>query len=139
MSETPVEETLTRIAEDLKTISETLAEIQTDFQWSVRQLIPQLTSMPKDPTAPDWAARLNRGSEIPETITCQSCDAQCDSLAEALQKGWVELCYDDGPSWNFLGECPACREEDEIRNEEMNRKKPTEETPDQSQKSLFTE
>lgn len=47
---------------------------------------------------------------IPESITCSgSCDASCDSLADALMEGWTDLVRDEGPSWNFLGVCPACQ------------------------------
>ncbi len=33
-------------------------------------------------------------------------------LAAALDEGWTELDRDDGPSWNFLGVCPECQQEE---------------------------
>ena len=51
-----------------------------------------------------------RSDEVPETIACARCDV-CSpaSLAEALQEGWIDLCRDDGPGWNYLGICPECQ------------------------------
>lgn len=52
-----------------------------------------------------------RADEVPETIACARCDVDSPaSLAAALQEGWIDLCRDDGPSWNYLGVCPACQE-----------------------------
>lgn len=54
-----------------------------------------------------------RADDVPESISCARCDADSPpSLAAALQEGWIELCRDDGPSWNYLGICPECQAQD---------------------------
>ena len=51
-----------------------------------------------------------RADEIPETIACARCDVDSPpSIAAALQEGWIDLCRDDGPGWNYLGVCPECQ------------------------------
>jgi len=50
-----------------------------------------------------------RGEEIPETIACAHCDVDSPpSLSAALEEGWIDLCCDDGPGWNYIGVCPEC-------------------------------
>lgn len=47
------------------------------------------------------------------SLTCQHCDAggHISGPAHAHREGWRHVFYDDGMSWNFLGECPECRKE----------------------------
>lgn len=52
----------------------------------------------------------SRADEIPETIACTHCDVDSPpSIAAALQKGWTDLCREDGLGWNYLGVCPECQ------------------------------
>jgi len=67
---------------------------------------------------------------LPETITCCRCDAQRESIQEAADEGWTDITPDDGPSWNYLGLCPECREEEDRVPE-------PEPTEVQGQKRLF--
>jgi hypothetical protein len=54
-----------------------------------------------------------RSDEVPETIACARCDVDSpESLAAALQDGWIELSRDDGAGWNYLGICPQCQAEE---------------------------
>jgi hypothetical protein len=54
-----------------------------------------------------------RGDEVREIIACARCDVDSpESLAAALQEGWIELCRDDGEGWNYLGICPQCQAEE---------------------------
>jgi hypothetical protein len=47
-----------------------------------------------------------------EAIACGSCDAIIDGITEALAAGWSDIEPDlEGYSWNYLGTCPDCREE----------------------------
>lgn len=48
-------------------------------------------------------------SKVESTI-CENCDAFCDSLAEALKKGWTNLQENDTLSANYSGLCPTCLE-----------------------------
>ena len=58
----------------------------------------------------DARERVAKGT--PFSIACSECDAgQGLTLDRALILGWTDIEYDDGPSWNFLGECPDCRGE----------------------------
>lgn len=41
-------------------------------------------------------------------LTCTRCDATINQQHEALLSGWKNITYDDGPSWNFIGDCPVC-------------------------------
>jgi hypothetical protein len=57
--------------------------------------------------------------EIPETIACARCDVNSpESLADALQEGWTNLCRDDGSGWNYLGICPECLAQEIAENQE---------------------
>lgn len=52
---------------------------------------------------------------VPFSLTCQlNCDAgsHIGGPAQAHREGWRIIFYNDGPSWNFLGECPDCRAAD---------------------------
>lgn len=42
------------------------------------------------------------------TCACWLCDNRVDDVEEAVRDGWRHITYDDGPSWNFTGECPVC-------------------------------
>lgn len=99
------------LVEYIRSMQESIDDLRTEIQHALRNLLPefQLKSMAKDPCDPRWAQKLNNHSElIAEAIHCFECDAQMGSLAEALQNGWTELCRDDGVSWNYLGLCPKC-------------------------------
>jgi hypothetical protein len=49
-------------------------------------------------------------SDVPFTLACFNCDADGPETYEAaVQQGWVDIKYDDGIGWNFLGICPDCR------------------------------
>lgn len=47
----------------------------------------------------------------PELLTCQTCDAEEDSIADALKNGWTDIDYSEGPNWDYLGTCPDCLRE----------------------------
>lgn len=49
------------------------------------------------------------------SLMCSECDAGdgVDTEAQALAEGWTDIEYNDGPSWNFLGTCPACKAEED--------------------------
>jgi hypothetical protein len=103
-----------RLAEHVQVVQDILDEIREELQWAVRNHEPiRLDRIPQ--TVQEWSVRLNperRYPAIPELLTCDSCDSQCDSLQEALQEGWEGLRRDDGRSWNFLATCPTCLEEE---------------------------
>jgi hypothetical protein len=48
--------------------------------------------------------------ELPFSLTCYDCDAgmEISSIEAAVIAGWRMIQADDGPSWNFLGNCPDC-------------------------------
>lgn len=49
-------------------------------------------------------------SDVPFVLACAHCDADSpETLAEAIQQGWIDIERHDGFSWNFLGICPSCR------------------------------
>jgi hypothetical protein len=80
------------------TISQQLEELRQDLTHAIRN------------HGAEWKAegRTSVGS-IVESIACASCDVDSPpSLAAAVEEGWQELTKDDGPSWNYLGQCPAC-------------------------------
>lgn len=50
------------------------------------------------------------------SLCCFRCDAGMDikTPEQAIAEGWTDIEEDfDGSSWNYLGSCPECREEDE--------------------------
>jgi uncharacterized protein (UPF0264 family) len=50
----------------------------------------------------------------PFTLVCADCDAGCDvaSFDQALADGWSRIEFaPDLPMANYVGLCPACREE----------------------------
>lgn len=60
-------EAVETVGNQLEVLRQVLDEVREEFQWAVRngQLvsppsITHVTSMPRDPCAPDWAERLNR-------------------------------------------------------------------------------
>lgn len=70
-SEDSLAEALDRLREELAIIRQVLDEIASELQWANRNREPsgdsggpirRITSMPLDPTAPDWAERLNQFS-----------------------------------------------------------------------------
>ena len=73
-----------------------------------------------------------RSEQTPESIACAHCDvASPDSLAVALQEGWIDLIRDDGPGWNYIGICPTCQAERDGAAE-------AEDPHAESQKQFFT-
>jgi hypothetical protein len=72
-----------------------------------------------------------RADAVPEILACARCDAcSPESLAAAVQEGWIDICRDDGAGWCYLGVCPNCQAE------ESQAMKPELHEPD-PQKSLF--
>lgn len=65
-----VAEALDRLSDELTVLRDVLDEIRSELQWANRNREDgpwkpapvHITSMPRDPTAPDWAERLNRFS-----------------------------------------------------------------------------
>jgi hypothetical protein len=66
-----VAEALDRLAQELAVLRDVLDDIHSELQWANRNrpdhegdrwAIRRITSMPLDPTAPDWAERLNQFS-----------------------------------------------------------------------------
>jgi hypothetical protein len=59
------------------------------------------------------ACREAFAKTMPESISCSSCDATADGVAEATAAGWVEIEADpEGTSWNYLGFCPDCQRDE---------------------------
>jgi hypothetical protein len=72
-----------------------------------------LRQIEKNTRGDEQATQNIRSDAIAETIACARCDVDFpESLAAALQLGWIELCRDDGESWNYLGICPQCQAEE---------------------------
>jgi len=57
-------------------------------------------------------------SAVHFSLRCCGCDAGDDvgSRLDAETKGWTDIVFDDGLSWNFLGMCPDCLREEAERN-----------------------
>jgi hypothetical protein len=117
--DSPEMETLARIAEDVAAVRETLDEIQQDFGWAVRNLIPQIASMPIDPCDPQWAAKLKMAPRetLAETLTCGTCGCDGDGLAKSFKAGWIDITIDES---GFVGTCPGCRAEEEAEELRLN-------------------
>ncbi len=50
------------------------------------------------------------------SLCCNNCDAGTDIATpeQAIAEGWSDIEEDfDGRSWNYLGTCPECRDEDD--------------------------
>jgi len=49
------------------------------------------------------------------SLECDGCDAGMDieTLEQAVLLGWIEIYRDDGPAWNYLGECPDCQRKEQ--------------------------
>ena len=50
------------------------------------------------------------------SLCCVCCDggSDIDTPEQAIAEGWSDIEEDfDGFSWNYLGTCPECREDDE--------------------------
>lgn len=68
---------LQAIADEMQLIREALDEIREELSWANRNTPAappfRLTSMSADPTAPDWAERLNRftPADLPEAASSQ--------------------------------------------------------------------
>ncbi len=43
-------------------------------------------------------------------VTCNDCDAEHETVADAESAGWKSLEPDpEGATWNYRGDCPACQ------------------------------
>ncbi|MGA2798014.1 MAG: hypothetical protein ABSE63_10565 [Thermoguttaceae bacterium] len=49
-----------------------------------------------------------------EIIACCHCDASPPSLAVAIQEGWTDFQFDNGPEWDYLGICADCQREQSV-------------------------
>lgn len=47
--------------------------------------------------------------DVPFSCTCWRCENFTDHLTRAAIAGWRGIHYDDGPGWNFVGDCPECK------------------------------
>ena len=92
-----------RLTEHMRVVEDVLEEIRVDLQWGVRNGRVRIVSMAADPCADDM--RLN---EATGATVCALCDAETDSLAEAMRQGWTQF-QRDKPG-TFLGVCPGCAE-----------------------------
>jgi len=111
-------EAIRPLVEELKAIREVLAETQQDVQHLTRNMQGYLSAIAdsSDEIRSEILSRL-RYDNLPkphlppeETVTCAHCDAQADSLGEAVQAGFTRLQLDpgDGAS-NYLGQCLTAR------------------------------
>lgn len=75
--------------------------------------------------------RHEEAEDVPESVTCMTCDAQADSIAEATAEGWTDIERHDGLSWNYLGTCPDCVRAEYEERERLQCNDPA------SQKELF--
>jgi len=110
-------EVIQPLVEELKAIREVLAETQQDIQHLTRNIQDYLSAIAEssDEIRSEILSRL-RYDDLPkphlppeETVTCAHCDAQADSLPEAVRAGFTRLQPDpDGDSWKYLGECCEC-------------------------------
>ncbi len=116
---------LERLIDEIKGVRDAAEQLYTlfDHAWRNREELFELLT----------GTKIERKEEIPETLSCDNCDASADSIAEALQEGWIDLNYDpDGRSWNYIGHCPDCQKEDEEEFHRLNpqlRPTPVLETP----------
>ena len=111
-------EAIQPLVEELKAIREVLAETQQDIQHLTRNIQDYLSAIAdsSDEIRSEILARL-RYDHLPksflppeETVTCAHCDAQADSLGEAVRNGFTCLQADpSGLSSNYLGQCSGCR------------------------------
>ena len=107
------------LIEELRAVREALTEIHSDIQWAARDMRDYLSAM-SDATEEirgEILARL-RYDNLPkpfpppeETVTCAHCGASADSLAGAVQAGFVRFQKEDGVSSEYLAECPECATE----------------------------
>jgi len=100
------------LVDELKAIREVLGETQQDIQHLTRNVKDYLSAIAEssDEIRGEILAKL-RYNSLPkpaETVTCAHCDAQTDSLAAAVQQGFVRIQLADAISSNYLGECPEC-------------------------------
>lgn len=86
----PVAEALDRLCEELSVVRHVLDDIYCELQWANRNrpssesqagTVRRITSMPLDPTAADWAERLNRFSAADSPIEDE------DSEPSAAEQG----------------------------------------------------
>ena len=123
MSETPPpynSEIVPSLVDELKAIRDVLSETQQDIQHLTRNMQDYLSAIAdsSDEIRGEILAAI-RHDRLPkpalppeETITCAHCDAQADSLAEAVRDGFTCLQPDPGGlSWNYLGECEDCHKQ----------------------------
>ena len=46
---------------------------------------------------------------FPFSLVCEWCDTDGPATYdEAIKEGWKDIQFNDGPSFWFLGDCPAC-------------------------------
>lgn len=106
---------IVRALEEMTSEVHALCQTMSDFhQDMVHVLRNPPTGLPREQH--QWT--LGK-SVIPESVSCEQCDAGMDSLAEALREGWTDLCRDDGTSWNYLGLCPQCQEAEAQKEQRM--------------------
>jgi hypothetical protein len=92
-----------------RAIEEVTAEVHVLWQ-TIDAFHDDLVHVLRNPPE-EWKMKREEAKDkIPESVSCDTCDAGCDSLAEAIGKGWIDLCRDDGLSWNYLGKCRTCQE-----------------------------
>lgn len=60
-----------------------------------------------DPSAED---ALEDADRLAFSCVCWLCDARVDDRHAAAADGWQGITYDDGVSWNYVGDCPTCAE-----------------------------
>jgi hypothetical protein len=97
------------LIDELKAVRDSVEELYLllDHIWRNRQELHDILE------AEDRLESAQGGEHVPETIACAWCDVDSpDSLAAALEEGWIDLCCDDGAGWNYLGVCPECQAKD---------------------------
>lgn len=107
---------LRRLGDVLRVIQELVTETREEIELAARNhQHVRLNRIPAN--MQEWALRLLAEKDlerVPESISCDDCDASCDSLQQALHEGWIDLNEDlTGMTWNYLGHCPDCQKADE--------------------------
>lgn len=124
------------VTAEMRGLDQVVCELAGRLQWVCNNVLGdqwKVISMPAEPLAPDFAERLKRmkiGERItmtagefehamnPINLACRSCECEPPlSLEQALRDGWTELMEDKTEQWNYLGLCPACREQEPAETE----------------------